>query len=255
MALFRSVARPRSPRQRWHMATCARKTRNKTHHARSGGATGGPWCVLFPVSRARTCGQRRYRRARMYRPAPARGGPPPPSNLAPGATFGAAAVPRGLTSGELTVPSKGCRPQKKIFLTLFCARSSRRHSRLVKKYFWSKSVIYGDSSRGASICAPEVAKIGEMPPPRNHQNRILSVGRAATEPTTTIAHGHVRERNAKQNAPRAIGRSNWRSVVRFVSRFSRARVRTASVPARPHVQTGPRQGGYPPFRALQLWRP
>ena len=33
--------------------------------------------------------------------------------------------------------------------------------------------------------------------------------------------------------------------MRFVSRFSRARVRTASVPARPHVQTGPRQGGYP----------
>ena len=66
MALFRSVARPRSPRQRWHMATCARKTRNKTHHARSGGATGGPWCVLLRVSRARSCGQRRHRRARMY---------------------------------------------------------------------------------------------------------------------------------------------------------------------------------------------
>ena len=67
------------------MATCARETRNKTHHARSGGATGGPWCVLFPVSRARACVQRRYRRARMYRPAPARGGTPlpRPPTLAP----------------------------------------------------------------------------------------------------------------------------------------------------------------------------
>ena len=88
-------------------------------------------------------------------------------------------------------------------------------------------------------------KLGKCPPPRNHQNDTFSVGRAATEPTTTLVHGHVRERNAKQNAPRAIGRSNWRSVVRFVSSFSRARVRTASVPARPYVQTGPRQGGGP----------
>ena len=27
----------------------ARETRNKTHHARAGGATGGPWCVLLRV--------------------------------------------------------------------------------------------------------------------------------------------------------------------------------------------------------------
>ena len=49
------------------------------------------------------------------RPPPGGGVPPStPSNLAPGRTFGAAAVPRGLTSRELTVPSKGCRRQKKI---------------------------------------------------------------------------------------------------------------------------------------------
>ena len=83
-------------------------------------------------------------------------------------------------------------------------------------------------------------------PPWNHQNGTFSVGRAATEPTTTMAHGHVREKNAKQNAPRAIGRSNWRSVVRFVFRFSRARVRTASVLARPHVQTGLYRTPIPP---------
>ena len=67
----------------------------------------------------------------------------------------------------------------------------------------------------------------------------------------------MRERNGKQNAPRAIGRSNWGSVVRSVSRFSRARVRTASVPAHPHVQTSPRQGGgVTPIPAVKLgaWR-
>ena len=84
----------------------------------------------------------------------------------------------------------------------------------------------------------------------NHQNGTFSVGRAATEPTTTLVHGHVRERNAKQNAPRAIGRSNWRSVVRFVPRFSRARVRTASVLARLYVQDVGPWGGVPPPKTL-----
>ena len=32
----------------------AREPRNKTHHALAGGATGGPWCVLFRVSRAKS---------------------------------------------------------------------------------------------------------------------------------------------------------------------------------------------------------
>ena len=77
---------------------------------------------------------------------------------------------------------------------------------------------------------------GNALPSRNHQNGTLWVGRAAAEPTTRIVHGHARERNAKQNAPRAIGGSNWRSVVRFALRFSRARARAASAPARPHVQ-------------------
>ena len=44
----------------------AREPRNKTHHALAGGATGGAWCVLLRGSRARACGPRRYRRARMY---------------------------------------------------------------------------------------------------------------------------------------------------------------------------------------------
>ena len=123
------------------------------------------------------------------------------------------------------------------------------------------SILCPQNCPGHDYCTPvflltqEYTKMIRFPcPPWNHQNGTFSVGRAATEPTTTMAHGHVREKNAKQNAPRAIWRSNWRSVVRFVSRFSRARVRTTSVPARPHVQTGPRQEGYPPFRALQLWR-
>ena len=49
---FGWLARPRSPRHRWYIGSRARETRNKTHHARSGGATGGPWCVLLRVSRA-----------------------------------------------------------------------------------------------------------------------------------------------------------------------------------------------------------
>jgi hypothetical protein len=162
MALFRSVARPRSPRQRWHMATCARKTRNKTHHARSGGATGGPWCVLSPVSRARACVQCRYRRARMYRPAPpGEGVPPPPaaSNLAPGATFGAAAVPRGLTSRELAVPSKGCRPQKKIHSDiLLCSIFATTLPFGQKIFFVQKWPRWGQLARCQRLC------------PRNGQN-------------------------------------------------------------------------------------
>ena len=79
---------------------------------------------------------------------------------------------------------------------------------------------------------------GNALPSRNHQNGTFGVGRAAAEPTTAIAHGHARERNAGQNAPRAIGRSNGRSVVRFAWHFSRARVRTASSAARPHVHGG-----------------
>ena len=73
---FGWLARPRSPRHRLYIVSRARETRNKTHHARSGGATGGPWCVLLRVSRARACVQRRYQRARMYRTW-GRGGDPP----------------------------------------------------------------------------------------------------------------------------------------------------------------------------------
>ena len=34
----------------------AREAGNKTHHALAGGATGGPWCVLFRGSRAKSSG-------------------------------------------------------------------------------------------------------------------------------------------------------------------------------------------------------
>ena len=115
---------------------------------------------------------------------------------------------------------------------------------------------YMETARAVPAVVPQKwPKLVNCPPPRNHQNGTFSVGRVGSEPATTMVHGHVRERNAKQNAPRAIGRSNWRSVVRFVSRFSRARVRTASVPARPHVQTGPRQWGYPPTPLLSNLAP
>ena len=62
-------------------------------------------------------------------------------------------------------PRKAADLRKKFTLILFCAQSSRRHCCSVKKYFCSKSGPYGDSSRGASDCAQEVAKTGEMPHP------------------------------------------------------------------------------------------
>ena len=149
------------------MATCARETRNKTHHARSGGATGGPWCVLFPVSRARACVQRRYRRARMYRPAPARGGTPlpRPPTLAPGATFGAAAVPMGLTSRELTVPSKGCRPQKKIHSDiLLCSIFATTLPFGQKIFFVQKWPAWGQLARCQRLYPRSGQNWGSAPP-------------------------------------------------------------------------------------------
>ena len=169
MALFRSVARPRSPRQRWHMATCARKTRNKTHHARSGAANGGPWCVLFPVSRAPACVQCRYRRARMYRPAPARGGTPlpRPPTLAPGATFGAATAPRGLTSRELAAPSKGCRPQKKIHSdTRLCSIFATTLLFGQKIFFVQKWTIWRQLARCQRLYPRSGQNWGSALPPR-----------------------------------------------------------------------------------------
>ena len=71
-----------------------------------------------------------------------------------------------------------------------------------------------------------------------------------------MVHRLARARNAKQNAPRARGWSNGRSVVRFVPRFSYARVRTASAAARPHVhhsRAWRRFGRFPCFSDGQNW--
>ena len=150
------------------MATCARETRNKTHHARSGGATGGPWCVLFSVSRARACGQRRYRRARMYRPAPARGGGTPIHAVKLGAWryFWCCSCPQGVTSRELTVPSKGCRRQKKIHSdTLLCSIFATTPPFGQKIFFVQKWPAWGQLARCQRSYPRNYENGGHAPPP------------------------------------------------------------------------------------------
>ena len=92
--------------------------------------------------------------------------PPPPSNLAPGATFGAATVPRGLTSRELTVPSKGCRPQKKIYSdTLLCSIFATTLPFGQKIFFVQKWTIWRQLARCQRLC-PRSGQNWENAPPQ-----------------------------------------------------------------------------------------
>ena len=150
------------------MATRARETRNKTHHERSGGTAGGPWCVLLRVSRARACVQRRHRRARMYiAAAPGGERPSPPTPKKQGFRyFWLHSWPQGGVLACADGPINTLQyPENKNFLIHFCARCSRRHCRSGEKYFSSKSGPYGDSSHDGSVWNPEIAKTGEMPFP------------------------------------------------------------------------------------------
>ena len=80
---------------------------------------------------------------------------------------------------------------------------------------------------------PVFPKIRQRPPPAVHAG-----------PPSSDAPGAFRARTAKQNAPRARGWSNWRSVVRFVSRFSREKLRGHLKRGGPHVQRGEDFGGF-----------
>ena len=106
----------------WPRAREKRGTKRTTRDREEQLEVRGAFCFPF-LARARAYSVGTGAPACTDRPRQGRGYPSPAaSNLAPGATFGAAAVPRGLTSRELTVPSKGCRPQKKKFSdTLLCS--------------------------------------------------------------------------------------------------------------------------------------
>ena len=97
----------------WPRAREKRETKRTTRDREEQLEVRGAFCFPF-LARARAYSVGTGAPACTDRPPPGGGTPlPRPPTLAPGATFGAAAVPRGLTSRELTVPSKGCRPQKK----------------------------------------------------------------------------------------------------------------------------------------------
>ena len=96
------------------------------------------------------------------------GYPPTPllSNLAPGATFGAAAVPRGLTSRELTVPSKGRRPQEEIHSdTLLCSIFATTLPFCQKIFFVQKWPIWRQLARCQRLCPRSGQNWGNAAPP------------------------------------------------------------------------------------------
>ena len=238
------------------MATCARETQNKTHHARSGGATGGPWCVLFPVSRARACVQRRYRRARMYRPAPARGGTPlpRPPTLAPGATFGAAAVPRGLTSGELTVPSKGCRPQKKNFSdTLLCSIFATTQPFGQKIFLVQKCNIWRQLARCQHLCPRSGQNWGNAPPPEPPKSHFFGRSRSHGAHDNDSTWPRAREkRETKRTTRDREGQLEVRVAFCFPF-LARALADSVGTGAPVCTDRPPPGGGYPHPRR-QTWR-
>ena len=82
---------------------------------------------------------------------------------------------------------------------------------------------------------PGFPNIRQRPPPAVHAGRRSS-----------DAPGAFRARSGKQNAPRARGWSNWRAVVRFVSRFSREKLHGLLKRGGPHVQRGEDFGGFFP---------
>ena len=152
MSLVGSDFRGWEARTRLLRRQTVRESWGESSHMRVGGATEAIWDGSARHFRETECKYRRCRNPLMYRPASTRGGvpPPPPSNLAPGATFGAATVPRGLTSRELPVPSKGCRPQKKIYSDHM--ETARAMPAIVPQKW------------------PKLGKCPPPPPPRNHQN-------------------------------------------------------------------------------------
>ena len=135
--------------------------------------------------------------------------PPPPSNLAPGATFGAATVPRGLTSRELTVPSKGCRPQKKIYSdTLLCSIFATTLLFGQKIFLFQKWTIWRQLARCQRLCPRSGQNWGNAPPPRNHQNVTCWVRFSGMGGANTAAVATNRARIVGRVVPYARRRSN-----------------------------------------------
>ena len=157
--------------------------------------------------------------------APGAGSSYPVSNSAPSRARATKNIPAGPDgSGGPPEPSETARIMSGVRLRNAAELLSQRSASFVAKLlsdFWpnAKTQVF--------------PKIRQRPPPAVH-----------TERPPRSPHTLPRARNAKQNAPRARGWSNWRCVVRFASRFSRARVRTASAAGGPHVQRGEAFGGF-----------
>ena len=100
----------------WPRAREKRETKRTTRDREEQLEVRGAFCFPF-LARARADSVGTGALVCTDRPPPGGWVPPPtPSNLAPGRTFGAAAVPRGLTSRELTVPSCSTKstPRRKV---------------------------------------------------------------------------------------------------------------------------------------------
>ena len=143
----------------WPRAREKRETKRTTRDLEEQLEVRGAFCLPF-LARAPAYSVGTGAPACTDRPRQGRGYPPPAaSNLAPGATFGAAAVPRGLTSRELAVPSKGCRPQKKIHSDiLLCSIFATTLPFGQKIFFVQKWPRWGQLARCQRLC------------PRNGQN-------------------------------------------------------------------------------------
>ena len=193
----------------WPRAREKRETKRTTRDREEQLEVRGAFCFPF-LARARAYSVGTGAPACTDRPPP--GGVPPlprPPTLAPGATFGAAAVPRGSTSRELTVPSKGCRPQKKNYSdTLLCSIFATTLPFGQKIFFVQKCNIWRQLARCQRLCPRSGQNWGNAPPPRNHQNVTCWVRFSGMGGANAAAAATNRARIAGRVVPYARRRSN-----------------------------------------------